>query len=146
MKKQHNKNEKTYNIKKLYVGYIAIQSQVHEEWIGKHYALEEATSYTWTYKPLKLGMFIKTQRGYKHILTDTYYKKANYKTGGEIVIVEKNTTKLTQYDLSLTEKLVANNITHINRAQIKLLEERYTKIFENQMSKQEGLEDIETRG
>ena len=46
MQKQNNKNEKAYNIKKLYVGYIAIQSQVKQEWVGKYYALEEATNYT----------------------------------------------------------------------------------------------------
>lgn len=145
MKEQYNKKEKTYNIKKLYVCYIAIQSQVHEEWIGKHYALEEATLYTWKYKPLQVGLFIKTPRGYKHILTDTYYKKANYKTGGQIIIVEKHTTPFTQYDLNLAEKLITNNITNLNITQIKKLEERYTEIFENQITKAE-LEGIETRG
>lgn len=127
-----NKNpEKTYNINKLYVGYIAIQSVVEEI-----YSYPCDLVYSWKYTPIRLGMFIKTPMGYKHILTDTYYKKASRKTGNQVVIVEKNTTPLVKYDLTLVEKLISNNITNLTKDQIKKLEENYTKIFFAQKSKE----------
>lgn len=139
------KKETHYRIKNLYVGYIALQSNVKMEYVGMHYALSETYFYSWKYAPLKLGIFVKTPFGYKHILTDTYYKTANYKTGGELVIVKANTHKLTMFEPKLCEKLISNNIPYLTCKQISKLENKYNVLFKKQSQKQNNsLEDCIT--
>lgn len=130
-----------YNIKNLYIGYIAHQSNPTIQYVGMHYALSETYLYSWKYTPLKLGFFIKTPLGYKHILSNTYYKTANYKTGGEIVLVKTNTHKLTKFDPALCEKLISINIPYLTNGQISSLEYKYNVVFKN--SKQQKDNSIE---
>lgn len=113
------KKQTHYKIKDLYVGYIALQSNVKIEYVSM--------AYSWTYTPIKVGIFITTIKGYKHILTNTYYKKASHKTPLQPVIVEKNTHAFSYFHPNLASELIKNNTPYLTRELIEKLEDMYTK-------------------
>ena len=124
-----NKYEQYYNINNLYVGLIAQQSGVTIPQKEDFYFFGEVPNYTWTYSPVKMGIFIKTIRGYKHVLSGTYYRIAGKMTGNKTVIAKNNIQPFTQFDSELTLALTKHKQLHLNTYQIKKLEERYTKLM-----------------
>ena len=117
--------KKTYDIRNIYVATIAKQSDVEST---RHIEGKILTYYTddWDYSDDKIGLFVKTIRGYKHILTGIIYDLASYKTGGEFVIIPEEIYEVCKYDINLAKHLVIkNNSYRLTLDQINHMEDRF---------------------
>ena len=91
---------KKVDIRKIYVGKIAKQSEVSSEvnyvrFLGQDYKVQ--TNHTWEYdNDARYGLFIKVPlyigftTAYKHILTGNPYYKADQCSGGHEVIIPES--------------------------------------------------------
>ena len=123
--------KRTYDIRNIYVAKIARQGDVYEfqepvfhPWYDGVKSFKKG--YNWDYSDEKLGLFVKTIGGYKHILTGTTYKVANRKTGGEFVVDPEEIHEVCKYDKNLAKFLITNNNTYrITLEQIYYMEDRF---------------------
>lgn len=114
--------EKNYNVKDLYVGYIALQSGVTIPFREEPFIFGEKPDYTWTCKQTQFGFFVKTIKGFKHVLTNKYYPVASYRTGHKLVITDIK--KFTQFEKRFCDSLISSG-SKLDKERIELLEERY---------------------
>ena len=105
--------EKEFDIREIYVAIVVNQTQVRTEVVDPTDWLSDE-NWVWEYETLNIDnmpkkLFIKTLTGYKHILTDTIYKKSSHKTGGQIVIDRNNIYEFTKACPDITRFLLNNN-------------------------------------
>jgi len=129
--------EKTYDIRNIYVATIAKQGEV-QEYIH-HVTGIDIHTYDWNYgNESKLGLFVKTLGGYKHILTGTNYKIANRKTAGQFVIKPNEIYEVCKYDKDIAKFLIQSNKSYrITLRQIDYLEDR----FNSELNEDDELHD-----
>ena len=96
--------EKTYNINDIYVGDITRKSKLQDN------------DYADNYK--KVGLFVKTLFGYKHILTGATYGITSSKSDCNKTLKSTQICKVTDYDNDIV-KLVFKNIM-INRSSYRI--------------------------
>ena len=115
---------KNIDLRKVYVCEILKQSEVKliddtDILLGKE------PKYTWSFeKESKLGLFLKTIFGYKHILTDTIYPLPSKRTGNSYVINPQNTEKLTKKERALCSLLIEQHRSYnVTLSRIRLIEE-----------------------
>ena len=84
-------------------------------------------SYDWNYfDDEKLGLFVKTVGGYKHILTGVTYNLANRKTGLQFVIKPDTLYEVCKYDRNLAKHIITkNNSYRVTLDQINYMEDRF---------------------
>ena len=118
--------EKEFDIRDLYVGIVVKQTQVRTEAVDPTDWLSDE-NWVWEYETLEgdnmpKKIFIKTLTGYKHILTDTIYKKSSHKTGGQIVIDRNKIHEFTKVCPDITKFLIKNNKTKVPISWVEMIE------------------------
>lgn len=130
---------KSYDIRNIYVATVAKQSKVRQ--IGTYkkalfLVVAEIANCDWDFSDEKIGLFVKTIGGYKHILTDTIYKIPTCKTGGQYVIKPDEIHELCKYDRNLAKHFITkNNSYRVTLDQISYMEDR----FNNELKTEEDL-------
>ena len=131
--------ERTYDIRNIYVATIAKQGRVRELVQREAgFLFRDIYTYDWDYSDEKLGLFVKTIGGYKHILTGTIYKVANRKTGSEFVVEPEEIHEVCKYDKNLAKFLITNNKSYrITLNQINYMEDRFNSELEPDLEEDE---------
>lgn len=95
-------------------------------------------SYDWGYyDDKKIGLFVKTVGGYKHILTGTTYNIANKNSGCQFVIEPDTLHQLCKYDRNLAKHFITKNGSYkLTLDQIDYMEDR----FNNEIKADDELE------
>lgn len=128
---------KSYDIRNIYVATIAKQGKVRTYVKrGAGFLFRDIYSYDWDYNDEKIGLFVKTIGGYKHILTGTTYNIANRKSALQFVIKSDTLHEVCKYDRNLTKHFVTkNNSYRVTLDQINYMEDR----FNNELKTEEDL-------
>ena len=122
---------------KIYVATIAKQGKVRT-YVKREagFLYRDIYSYDWDYSDEKIGLFVKTIGGYKHILTGTTYNIANRKSGLQFVIKSDTLHEVCKYDRNLTKRFITkNNSYRVTLDQINYMEDR----FNNELKTEEDL-------
>jgi len=122
-----------YDIRGIYVGSITKQTEVRED--VKYYVnySDSSTGFLterdskWDYEGQdKIGLFVKTINGYKHILTGEVYRTPTRKTGNQYVVLDESLIALAKYDINIAKHFVQKNKSYkISVEQIDYLENRF---------------------
>ena len=118
--------EKEFDIRDMYVAIVVKQTQVRMEVVDPTDLLSDE-NWVWEYETLNVDnmpkkLFIKTLTGYKHILTDTIYKKSSHKTGGQIVINRNKIYEFTKACPDITKFLQQNNKHKVPLSWVEMIE------------------------
>ena len=116
---------KKVDIRKIYICEIAKQGAV-KKISDDRLVFGCDTHFKWDYeKGGEYGLFTLVLGAYKHILTDTIYPRASYKTGNKIVVKPDNIELFVRKEREISSHLI-NKYGSFNMGMdvIKLLEER----------------------
>jgi len=102
--------EKSYDIRNVYVGFIARQSEVTKCGYQQDLNGNFRKTFKWSYMPIDVALFTKNILGeYKSVSTGEKYVEANEKTGGQVVLVRNRIMQLSDYDSHYVQYLIAEN-------------------------------------
>ena len=141
---------KKVDIRKIYVGKIAKQSEISSEvknlrFLGQNYKV--LTNHTWEYdNDVRYGLFIKVPlyigftTAYKHILTGKPYYIADQCSGGHEVIIPKSLEKLTDKEEELCGYLIRKRLSfNLDLDTIQSIEDRInTEYLEEKQQKSDN--------
>lgn len=105
---------KNININDIYIGLISKEVIVANKL--KHF-------------PVQVGLFTKTEDGYKHILTNIVYPVSNNNPQGDYVIMKNVVYKFVEHNPVWASKLVNENKSELKLLDIETIERRYNNML-----------------
>lgn len=116
---------KKVDIRKIYICEIVKQGTVQKV-SNEHSGLNYNSNFKWNYeKRGEYGLFTLALGAYRHILTDTIYPRASYKTGNKVVIMPDNIKLFVREERVLAAHLIDKYKSYyMDPSVIQALEER----------------------